>query len=100
MIVGDALFGVYTGGPYGVPQQWATFPGGQTPNSIFLGVDPVATESVMIDYLIAEQDYRGIPLLSHAYLHDAMDHHRLGFHEHRGANGEYANIEYVELDLT
>ena len=97
LIVGDALFGVYTGGPYGPPQQWATFPGGPTPNSIFLGFDPVATESVMIDYLIAEQVYRGIPLLSHDYLHDAMNTHRLGWHEHRDANGHYQVIDYVEV---
>jgi len=100
LIIGDALFGVYTGGPYGVPQQWATFPGGPTPNSIFLGVDPVATESVMIDYLIAEQVHHGIPLLSHNYLHDAMDHHGLGLHEHRNASGRYEKIDYVEIDLT
>jgi len=100
LIVGDALWGVYNGGPYGPPQQWETFPGGPTPNSIFVGQDPVATESVMIDYLIAEQEYRGIPLLSHFYLHDAMDYHHLGVHEHRDGNGNYSNIDYVELDLT
>ena len=100
LIVGDALFGVYTGGPYGEPQQWATFPGGPTPNSLFLGFDPVATESVMIDYLIAEQVHRGIPLLSHDYLHDAMDYHGLGRHEHADAGGRYSGIDYVELDLT
>lgn len=97
LIVGDALFGIYTGGPYGSPQRWATFPGGPTPNSIFLGFDPVATESVMIDYLIAEQVYRGIPLLPHDYLHDAMRHHGLGWHEHRDANGRYRVIDYVEV---
>ena len=100
LIVGDALFGVYTGGPYGEPQQWATFPGGPTPNSIFLGFDPVATESVMTDYLITEQQYRGITLLSHDYLHDAMDYHGLGWHEHADAGGRYSGINYVELDLS
>jgi hypothetical protein len=100
LIVGDALFGVWTGGPYGVPQQWDTFPNGPAPNSIFLGIDPVATESVMIDYLIAEQEYHGVTLLSHQYLHDAMDYHGLGVHEHRDAQGNYQNIDYVELDLT
>lgn len=99
LIVGDALWGVYTGGPGGWPQQWSTFPGGPTPNSLFLGQDPVAVESVMIDYLIAEQEYHGIPLLSHEYLHDAMTYHRLGVHEHRDAQGYYQNIDYVELDL-
>lgn len=100
LVVGDALFGVYTGGPYGVPQQWQTFPDGPTPNSLFLGVDPVAIESVMVDYLIAEQEHHGITLLSHDYLHDAMDVHGLGIHEHRDEQGNYAAINYLEIDLT
>ena len=100
LVIADALFGVYTGGPYGVPQQWATFPGGPNPNSLFLGIDPVATESVMIDYLIAEELHHGITPKSHEYLHDAMDYNGLGVHEHRDANGRYHQIEYVELDLT
>jgi hypothetical protein len=100
LLVGDALFGVWDGGPYGVPMRWDTFPNGPAPNSIFLGTDPVAVESVMVDYLIAEQEYHGVPLLSHDYLHDAMDYHGLGIHEHRDAQGHYQNIDYVELDLT
>jgi hypothetical protein len=92
LIVGDALWGIYDGGPYGWPQRWSTFPGGPTPNSIFVGRDPVAIESVMIDYLIAEQEYHGIPLLSHEYLQDAM--------EHRDEDGNYQLIDYVQIDLT
>jgi hypothetical protein len=100
LIVGDALWGIYTGGPGGRPQQWSTFPGGPTPNSIFVAQDPVAVESVMIDYLIAEQEFHGIALLSHEYLHDAMTYHNLGVHEHRDAQGHYSSIDYVEIDLT
>lgn len=99
LIVGDALFGVWDGGPGGWPMQWDTFPGGPTPNSIFLGLDTVAHESVMIDYLIAEQEYHGVPLLSHAFLHDAMEYHGLGVHEHRKEDGHYNFIDYVELEL-
>ncbi len=100
LTVGDALWGVYTGGPYGRPQQWSTFPGGPTPNSIFVGHDPVAIESVMIDYLIAEQEYHGINLLSHDYLHDAMNYYGLGVHEHRDEQGNYSLIDYVQIDMT
>jgi len=99
LIVGDALFGVWDGGPYGWPMQWSTFPGGPTPNSIFLGNDPVAHESVMVDYLIAEQEYHGVTLLSHQFLHDAMEYHNLGIHEHRDENGKYRSIRYVELEI-
>jgi hypothetical protein len=100
LVIADALFGVYTGGPYGEPQQWVTFPGGPNPNSIFLGIDPVATESVMIDYLLAERLHHGLAHKSHEYLHDAMDYNHLGQHEHRNAAGKYTRIEYIELDLT
>lgn len=99
LIVGDALFGVWDGGPYGWPMQWDTFPGGRTPNSIFLSFDPVAHESVMIDYLIAEQEFHGVPILSHEFLHDAMDYHGLGIHDHRNDNGKYRYINYIELEV-
>jgi hypothetical protein len=99
LIVGDALFGVWDGGPYGWPMRWNTFPGGPTPNSIFLGFDPVAHESVMVDYLIAEQEYHSVPLLSHFFLHDAMEYHDLGVHEHRNENGRYRQIDYVEMEV-
>jgi uncharacterized protein (DUF362 family) len=99
LIVADALFGVWNGGPGGKPMQWHTFPGGPTPNSIFVGFDPVAHESVMVDYLIAEQEYHNIHLLSHFYLHDAMRHHKLGVHEHRDSSGNYSYIDYIELEL-
>jgi len=99
LLVGDALFGVWDGGPYGWPMQWSTFPGGPTPNSIFLGLDPVAHESVMVDYLIAEQEYHNVYLLSHNFLHDAMEYHGLGIHEHRDESGKYRSIRYVELEI-
>ena len=53
----------------------------------------------MIDYLIAEQEYHKVPLLSHFYLHDAMRYHKLGVHEHRNNNNQYNYIDYVELEL-
>jgi hypothetical protein len=99
LTVADALWGVWNGGPYGRPMQWDTFPGGPTPNSLFLGQDPVAVESVQCDYLIQEQEYQGVGVMSHEYLHDAMSYHGLGVHEHWDENGEYQNIDYVEIDM-
>ena len=98
LLIGDALFGLYNGGPYGEPMQWSTFPGGPTPNSLFLSFDPVAHESVMIDYLIAEQEHHGISVISHEFLQDAMDYHNLGVHEHRNAQGNYTDIWYIQRD--
>ena len=98
LIFADALFGLYNGGPYGQPMQWSTFPGGPTPNSLFLAKDPVAHESVMIDYLIAEQEHHGINVISHEFLHDAAQHHNLGIHEHRGPGGKYHRIKYSQVN--
>jgi hypothetical protein len=98
LVMGDALFGLYNGGPYGNPMQWSTFPNGPTPNSLFLAFDPVAHESVMVDYLLAEQAHHGISETSHNYLHEAADYHNLGVHEHRSAQGYYSNIHYIERD--
>nr|NIM99636.1 DUF362 domain-containing protein [candidate division Zixibacteria bacterium] len=99
LIVGDALFGIWDGGPSGWPMEWETFPGGPTPNSVFIGFDPVAHESVMVDYLTAEQVYNGVVPLPHYYLHDAMRYHRLGVHEHRDESGNYRYIDYRELEI-
>jgi hypothetical protein len=98
LILADALFGLWDGGPYGEPMPWDTFPGGPTPNSFFLGFDPVAHESVMIDYLLAEQQYHGVSETPHTYLHDAASYNHLGVHEHRDANGRYSLIDYVQVD--
>jgi hypothetical protein len=98
LVLADALFGLWDGGPYGTPMQWTTFPGGPTPNSLFLGFDPVAHESVMIDYLLAEQQAHGVGETSHQYLHEAADYHGLGVHEHRDPSGNYSNIWYIQRD--
>lgn len=100
LLVGDALWGIWTGGPGGVPQRWSTFPGGQTPNSIFMATDPVAHESVMLDYLVAERVYHGRDLRSHQFLEDAMTVYGLGIHEHGDANGRYRSIDYLQLDTS
>ncbi len=98
LVLGDALFGLWNGGPYGDPVQWDTFPNGPTPNSLFLSFDPVAHESVMVDYLLAEQAHHGVGETSHDYLHEAMDYHNLGVHEHCNGLGNYTNIWYIERD--
>jgi uncharacterized protein (DUF362 family) len=100
LLIADALWGIWTGGPGGVPQKWSTF-GGGTPNCIFAATDPVAHESVMADYLIAERTAQGREIRSHAYLHDAMELHGLGIHEHRdAASGRYRLIDSLQVDTS
>ena len=71
LFFGDALFGVYNGGPYGEPMQWATFPGCTTPNSLFLAQHPAAHQSLMSHYLIAVLDNHWISVMRSDLLHDA-----------------------------
>lgn len=94
----DGLFGAgnFNKEGYGrVPTPWKTLSRGPTPNSLFFSFDPVAMESVLADFIIKEQEVNGYKPYSHQYLHDAMDI-GLGIHEHRSANGKYAQIEYTD----
>lgn len=100
LLLADALWGIWTGGPSGKPQKWDTFPGGPNPNSVFAATDPVAHESVMVDYLIAEKTFHGENLLSHDHLHDAMAVYGLGIHEHRDEHGRYRQIDYLQVDTS
>lgn len=83
------------------PRPWKTFPE-ESPNSLLLGTDPVALDSVMLDHIIAEIDVQGdnAPewvqdcVTHHDFLAYAMDHHSLGVHEHR----PYKQIDYREIE--
>jgi len=101
LIIVDGLFGapLYGHKPFGrLPTPWHTFPGDKTPNSIFLATDPVAVESIIADYVAAEQTYHKFDLRPHDYLHWAAKEN-LGIHEHRKSDGSYSLIEYIQVKL-
>jgi hypothetical protein len=82
LIVLDALVGVYDGGPGGRPMLWKTQPDG-TPNSLLLGTDPVAVDSVGFDWIQAEREhpahgFTGHPACTHLEL---AAQRGLGVHE-------------------
>jgi hypothetical protein len=83
----------------GKPFLLITFPADNgIPNSLFLARDPVAAESVTADYIIKERKHHGYKILSHEYLHDAMEN-GLGIHEHWDNTEKYKKIEYIQKEI-
>lgn len=95
--IADALFANWNNNVWS-PRPWITFPE-QSPNSLFLGTDPVAFDSVLLDHIIDEVEARGLKgmresLDHHTFLDYAMDHHKLGIHEHK----PYKRIDYRNIE--
>jgi len=59
LIILDALYGVYSGGPGGSPMSWQTFPA-NTPNRILLSTDPVIIDFWGRRIISAEREARGM----------------------------------------
>jgi uncharacterized protein (DUF362 family) len=100
LIVGDGLFGMSLndgGCGSGVPHRWSTF-NNLCPNSLFFSVDPVALDSVMLDYVLAERDAHALWSHPHDHLHCAHSS-GLGIHEHRDEQGEYDEIDFVDIEM-
>ncbi len=100
LIVGDGLFGMSLndgGCGSGVPHRWSTF-NDLSPNSLFFSIDPVAVDSVMLDYVLAERDAHGLWSHPHDHLHCAQAS-GLGIHEHRDEQGEYTEIDFVDIEM-
>lgn len=83
------------------PRPWKTFRE-ESPNSIFLGIDPVAFDSVLLQHIREEVAAQGenAPVWvrerveTHQFLHYAMDYHKLGVHEHK----PFRRIEYRQIE--
>lgn len=97
--IADALFANWHNNVW-APRLWKTFPQ-ESPNSLLLGTDPVALDSVMLDHIISEieaqgQEYKWLleSTSHHGFLEYAMSHHKLGVHEHR----PYRRIDYRQIE--
>jgi uncharacterized protein (DUF362 family) len=94
LIIGDGLFGhpISNGAS---PQKWQIF-NNDDPNILFFGTDPVATDSVMYDYIAEEHPYA----VTHSSLHHgaAMG---LGVHDHWDGieTKQYSSIDYINIDF-
>lgn len=73
LILLDAIFGLWTGGPGGSPQQWLTFPEENTPNSMLFGTDPVTIEYWGRYFINEERSERGFSTYSATYIEDAAE---------------------------
>ena len=94
LIVGDALYGTI-GDNNKHAERWSTF-GSDSPNMLFLAVDPVAVDSVMYDYLDRQ---RSVSSKAQEYLMIAANK-GLGVYErwNNDSSREYTAIDYVEVD--
>ncbi len=95
LILMEAIFGRYSGGPWGGPQVWKTAPGG-TPASLMLATDPVAIDSVGVDMLLAELEAQGLEPCQHATQH-AAETLGLGVHDHASGDAGYEKLALLEL---
>jgi uncharacterized protein (DUF362 family) len=98
--VGDGLFGMSLNDGAcgsGVPHRWSIF-NNLAPNSLFLSIDPVAIDSVMLDYILAERDAHGLWSHPHYHLHWAQSS-GLGIHEHPDEEGQYNQIDFLDVEM-
>ena len=101
LIIGDSLYGhpeTNWGAP---PIPWLTF-NNDSPDMLFFGVDPIAVESVMLDWMNEEAARRGyFAKIHHAELHYSDEVLALGVHEHWNSfeDRHYPTIDYAELDM-
>jgi hypothetical protein len=99
LVVGEALYGAFSQG--GKPAKFNyldLFPE-ETPNSLFLSVDPVAMDSVMYDFFYFERNGN---VNSDAFLH-ASASAGLGVHEHGAlVDGTYSpkDLSYQTIEYT
>lgn len=92
LVVGDGIMG----NPdinYGPPTLWNSF-GNKPPETLFFGVDPVATDSVMVDYIRREVGSQATGLVQ-SYAADLG----LGVSESWNDQENYTYIDYHPIDL-
>jgi hypothetical protein len=94
----DNIFGAYNYIPLTpVKKKWQTFGKDGVPNSIFMGFDPVALESVLYDYLKKERDAHNLSTNDPIWIEDAANHN-LGIFE-SSDELKYSKFDYIQMDL-
>lgn len=98
LIIGDGLFG-HPSINFVAPVLFRSF-GNNPPEILFFGVDPMAVDSVMLDYLQRECRAAGIAARAED-LHVDAANAGLGVMEHWDGDDtrRYSAIEYLEIDL-
>ncbi len=93
LTIGDALYAARFD-IFDVPSPWPSF-NDQSPNSLFFSIDPVAIDSVMVDFLNEEG---GVQVGSDDYLKLAAAA-GLGAYERWDASHEYQVIDYQRIEV-
>lgn len=99
LIIGDALYGTRRGNNE-PPKRWQSF-GDDSPNMLFVGVDPVAIDSVMFDYLEREKSAKSgsEDVLIVAANAGLGVHERWNNDNDREYTGGLNGIDYIEIEL-
>jgi hypothetical protein len=99
LTIGDGLYGNPTSNTNGMPPRWVSF-NNNNPEIIFFGVDPVAVDSVMFDYLQRECVMRRTTARNDNILKKAATA-GLGVFEHWNNNTDmkYTAIDYARVDF-
>ena len=99
LIIGDGLFGNPISN-IDSPEKWNLFDN-KDPNMLFFGTDPIATDSVMCDYINAERKLRGRPEATRSALVYGQTL-GLGVHDRWDSylTKNYTRIDYFELEGT
>jgi hypothetical protein len=94
LIIGDGLYGGLKSNNT-PPEVWSSFDN-DSPNMLFFGIDPVATDSVMFDFIDRERDVD--PASQDILIVSARN--GLGVHErwNNDDDRKYSIIDYVEID--
>jgi uncharacterized protein (DUF362 family) len=92
LIILDALFGVYSGGPGGRPMSWRTWPE-STPNRLVFSTDPVMIDFWGRKVINAERTERGMGQKRGNYIEKA------GNPPYNAGICDEASMEVVEVDL-
>lgn len=95
----DAIFANWHNNVW-CPRPWKTF-SEKSPNSLFLGIDPVAFDSVLLQHISDEVEAQGDnapkwvqeAVKKHQFLHYAMEYHHLGIHERK----PFDRIKYRQI---
>ena len=98
LIIGDGLFGNPITNWQSVTR-WQIF-NNDDPNILFFGTDPIATDSVMCDYINEEQMRTIGSTVIHSSLHHGVEL-GLGVHDHWDSfeTKQYSLIDYINVDL-
>jgi len=98
LIIGDGLYGHPITNWQSVAR-WKIFDN-DDPNILFFGIDPIAVDSVMCDFINEEQKMLGYGPVIHSSLHHGAAI-GLGVHDHWDSfeNKQYSLIDYHRIDL-